>query len=62
MTTNTASAADNAMAALRLPPHSLEAEQAVLGGLMLDDQAWDKISDRVSETDFYRRDHRLVFR
>jgi len=62
MTTNTESAADNAMAALRLPPHSLEAEQAVLGGLMLDDQAWDKISDRVSETDFYRRDHRLVFR
>ncbi len=49
-------------AALRVPPHSLEAEQAVLGGLMLDNEAWDKIADRVQESDFYRKDHRLIFR
>ncbi|WP_022955444.1 replicative DNA helicase [Perlucidibaca piscinae] len=61
-TTATASAADNALAALKLPPHSLEAEQAVLGGLMLDEQSWDRVSDRISEDDFYRRDHRQIFR
>ena len=44
------------------PPHSLEAEQAVLGGLMLSDDAWDHISGSVVEDDFYRRDHRLIFR
>jgi len=62
--TNTATltSADNALAALKLPPHSLEAEQAVLGGLMLDEQAWDRVSDRITEEDFYRRDHRLIFR
>ncbi|KAF0283622.1 replicative DNA helicase [Spiribacter roseus] len=48
--------------ALKVPPHSIEAEQAVLGGLMLDNNAWDQIADRVSEADFYRRDHRLIFR
>ncbi len=48
--------------ALKLPPHSLQAEQAVLGGLMLDNKAWDTIADEVSEEDFYRRDHRLIFR
>ncbi len=48
--------------ALRVPPHSIEAEQAVLGGLMLDNSAWDQIADRVGEDDFYRRDHRLIFR
>ena len=46
---------------LKLPPHSVEAEQSVLGGLMLDNQAWDKIIDRISEKDFYRNDHRLIF-
>ena len=48
--------------ALKVPPHSIEAEQAVLGGLMLDNNAWDQIADRVGEDDFYRRDHRLIFR
>ena len=48
--------------ALKVPPNSLQAEQAVLGGLMLDNAAWDKVADRVSEEDFYRRDHRLIFR
>jgi replicative DNA helicase len=45
----------------RIPPQSIEAEQSVLGGLMLDSSAWDKISDHVTETDFYRADHRLIF-
>jgi len=48
--------------ALKVPPHSLQAEQAVLGGLMLDNSAWDTVADCVSEEDFYRRDHRLIFR
>jgi replicative DNA helicase len=46
---------------LRLPPHSIEAEQSVLGGLMLDAPAWDQIADRVIAEDFYRNDHRLIF-
>ncbi len=48
-------------AELKLPPHSLEAEQAVLGGLMLDPSAWDKIADVITAEDFYRHDHRLIF-
>ncbi len=47
--------------AIRTPPHSVEAEQAVLGGLMLDANAWDAVADIVSAADFYRRDHRLIF-
>ena len=46
---------------LRLPPHSVEAEQSVLGGLMLDAAAWDQVADRVTAEDFYRNDHRLIF-
>ncbi len=46
---------------LKVPPHSIQAEQAVLGGLMLDNQAWDQVADRVSNGDFYRRNHRLIF-
>lgn len=48
--------------ALKVPPHSIEAEQAVLGGLMLDNSAWERILDQVSDGDFYRHDHRLIFR
>ncbi|HEX7768457.1 MAG TPA: DnaB-like helicase C-terminal domain-containing protein, partial [Dokdonella sp.] len=48
--------------ALRVPPHSIEAEQAVLGGLMLAPESWDRVADRLTEDDFYRRDHRLIFR
>ncbi len=58
--TQAAAAADTE--ALKVPPHSIPAEQAVLGGLMLDNEAWDQVADRVSEEDFYRRDHRLIFR
>ena len=47
--------------ALRVPPQSVEAEQAVLGGLLLDNSTWDAIADRLSADDFYRRDHRLIF-
>ena len=53
--------ADFATAALKVPPHSIEAEQSVLGGLMLDNAAWDRVADVVSEQDFYRHDHRLIF-
>ena len=48
--------------ALRVPPHSIEAEQAVLGGLMLAPESWDRVADRLTEDDFYRKDHRLIFR
>jgi replicative DNA helicase len=49
------------VAEVRTPPHSIEAEQAVLGGLMLDVSAWDQVADMVRTKDFYRPDHRLVF-
>lgn len=47
--------------AIRVPPHSVEAEQSVLGGLMLDEHGWERIADKISEEDFYRHDHRLIF-
>ncbi len=50
------------MDALKVPPHSLQAEEAVLGGLMLDNAGWDSVADILSEEDFYRRNHRLIFR
>ena len=50
------------MDALKVPPHSLQAEEAVLGGLMLDNSGWDTVADLVTEEDFYRRNHRLIFR
>ena len=46
---------------LRVPPHSVQAEQAVLGGLMLDNGAWDRIADQVGAQDFYRREHQLIY-
>ncbi|MCP4300079.1 MAG: replicative DNA helicase [Gammaproteobacteria bacterium] len=46
---------------LKVPPNSIEAEQALIGGLMLNAQAWDKIADVVVGEDFYRKDHRLIF-
>ena len=49
------------LAQFKVAPHSIEAEQAVLGGLMLDNDAWDKIVDQVSEVDFYRREHQILF-
>jgi replicative DNA helicase len=52
---------DPALTALRTPPNSVEAEQSVLGGLLLDNNAWDRIADLVRLGDFYRLDHRLIF-
>lgn len=47
--------------AAKVPPHSIEAEQSVIGALMLDHRAWDQIADRIAATDFYRGDHALIF-
>lgn len=49
-------------AALRLPPHSIEAEQSLIGGLLLDNDAWERVADIVAAEDFYRDDHRRIFR
>lgn len=57
----TPSAPDPQLAALKLPPHSIEAEQSLIGGLLLDNTAWDRIADMVTEGDFYRDDHRRIF-
>lgn len=48
--------------ALKIPPHSIEAEQAVLGGVMLENTTWERVVELLSEPDFYRHDHRLIFR
>ena len=53
---------DPALAQMRIPPHSVEAEQSLLGGLLLDNSAFDKIADRVRESDFYRDEHRRIYR
>ncbi len=53
--------ADDTLDALKLPPHSVEAEQSVLGGLLLENEALDKIADILSAHDFYRYDHKLIF-
>ena len=46
---------------LKLPPYSIEAEQSVLGGLMIDNNTWEEVADQIMGEDFYRRDHRLIF-
>lgn len=46
---------------LKVPPHSVEAEQAVIGGLLLDNRAWEKIADKILVEDFYRQDHRTLY-
>ncbi len=51
----------NATDSLKIPPHSMEAEQSVLGGLLLDNQAWDQLVDCIKEDDFYKHEHRLIF-
>lgn len=52
---------DRQVAQLRVPPHSIEAEASVLGGLLLDNAAWDRVGDLLAEGDFYRYEHRLVY-
>ena len=52
---------DDEIARLRVPPHSVEAEQSVLGGLLLDNLAWDRAAELLGESDFYRYEHRLIY-
>ncbi|HMN21463.1 MAG TPA: DnaB-like helicase C-terminal domain-containing protein, partial [Ottowia sp.] len=52
---------DHQVDQLRIPPHSIEAESSVLGGLLLDNSAWDRVGDVLTEVDFYRYEHRLVY-
>ena len=52
---------DDEVARLRVPPHSVEAEQSVLGGLLIDNLAWDRAGDLLTDSDFYRYEHRLIF-
>ncbi len=53
---------DDALDAIKQPPHSIEAEQSVLGGLMLDNNTWDTVSEVLLEEQFYRPTHRMIFR
>lgn len=62
MVTSSRRARDPQMAAIKLPPHSLEAEQSLIGGLLLDNAAWERVADLVVEEDFYRDDHRRIYR
>jgi replicative DNA helicase len=57
-----AATTDQLLEPYKTPPHSVEAEQSVLGGLMLDNHAWDKVADVITADDFYRQDHRLIYR
>jgi replicative DNA helicase len=52
---------DRQVAQLRIPPHSIESESSVLGGLLLDNAAWDRVGDLVTDTDFYRYEHRMIY-
>jgi replicative DNA helicase len=53
--------ADQQIAQLRIPPHSMEAESSVLGGLLLDNKSWEQVADLLSEGVFYRYEHRQVY-
>jgi replicative DNA helicase len=53
---------DSDVAKLRVPPHSIEAEQSVLGGLLLDNSAWDRAGDLLTDSDFYRYEHKAIYR
>ncbi|MET3495883.1 replicative DNA helicase [Variovorax boronicumulans] len=55
------SSADRQIAQLRVPPHSIEAESSVLGGLLLDNSAWDRMGDLLVDGDFYRHEHKLIY-
>ena len=52
---------DQLLETYKTPPHSLESEQSVLGGLLLDNHAWEKVADVITDNDFYRQDHRLIY-
>lgn len=53
--------ADRQIAQLRIPPHSIEGESSVLGGLLLDNSAWDRVGDLLADQDFYRHEHQLIY-
>jgi replicative DNA helicase len=55
-------AADEQLLSLRTPPHSLDAEQSVLGGLLLDNRAWESVSEVLEDNDFYSHKHRNIYR
>jgi replicative DNA helicase len=57
-----AASTDSDVAKLRVPPHSIEAEQSVLGGLLLDNSAWDRAGDLLTDSDFYRYEHKTIYR
>ncbi len=52
---------DDEVARLRIPPHSIEAEQSVIGGLLIDNSAWDRAGDLLSDSDFYRHEHQMIY-
>jgi len=52
---------DRQVAQLRIPPHSIESESSVLGGLLLDNAAWDRVGDLLTDADFYRYEHRMIY-
>ncbi|MGH8830663.1 MAG: DnaB-like helicase N-terminal domain-containing protein, partial [Polaromonas sp.] len=53
--------ADRQIAQLRIPPHSIEGESSVLGGLLLDNGAWDRVGDLLTDQDFYRHEHQFIY-
>ena len=61
MDTRNQKSANDQVDAIKVPPHSLEAEQSVIGGLLLDNQRWDTVAEKVVAKDFYSRPHRLIF-
>jgi len=60
-TAHTPETVDRETASLKIAPHSIEAELAILGGLLINNSVWEHVSERVSEDDFYRKDHRMIF-
>lgn len=61
MDTKSQKSANDQVGAIKVPPHSLEAEQSVIGGLLLDNERWDTVAEKVVAKDFYSRPHRLIF-
>ena len=61
MTESSSNNKDDNKIVIKIPPNSVEAEQSILGGLMLDNNAWDKIADIIVKSDFYRKDHQIIF-
>ena len=57
-----ASKNDKNVEKLKVPPHSIEAEQSVLGSMLIDPESWDKVAELVTDNDFYNRSHQIIFR